>query len=89
MLLQVNWKVGNGVLQHLQVKVHLIKISGCSMVNAHADDRIGEIALAIEMGADAVDIVNTIYPLPMLGKCIGMAAEMAHGSCSDVPPARK
>jgi dihydrolipoamide dehydrogenase len=50
---------------------------------------IGEIALAIEMGADAVDIGKTIHPHPMLGESIGMAAEVAHGSCTDEPPARK
>jgi hypothetical protein len=47
------------------------------------------IALAIEMGADAVDIGKTIHPHPTLGESIGMAAEVAHGSCTDVPPARK
>jgi dihydrolipoamide dehydrogenase len=37
----------------------------------------------------AVDIGKTIHPHPMLGESIGMAAEIAHGSCTDVPPARK
>ncbi len=50
---------------------------------------IGEVALAIEMGADAVDIGTTIHPHPTLGESIGMAAEVAHGSCTDLPPARK
>ena len=54
-----------------------------------AGDMIGEIALAIEMGADAVDIGKTIHPDPTLGESIGMAAEVAHGSCTDLPPARK
>ena len=52
-------------------------------------DMIGDIALAIEMGADAVDIGKTIHPHPTLGESIGMAAEVAHGSCTDLPPARK
>jgi hypothetical protein len=39
------------------------------------------------MGADAVDIGKTIHPHPTLGESIGMAAEVAHGSCTDVPPA--
>jgi dihydrolipoamide dehydrogenase len=63
------------------------KILGGGMVGTHAGDMIGEIALAIEMGADAVDIGKTIHPT--LGESIGMAAEVAHGSCTDVPPARK
>jgi dihydrolipoamide dehydrogenase len=40
-------------------------------------------------GRDAVDIGKTIHPHPTLGESIGMAAEVAHGSCTDVPPARK
>lgn len=61
------------------------------MVGIHAGDMIGVIALAIEMGADAVDIGKTIHPHPhpTLGECIGMAAEVAHGSCTNLAPARK
>lgn len=44
------------------------------------------IALVIEMGADAVDIGKTIYPHTTLIERIGMAAEVAHGSCMDLPP---
>ncbi|HRP20463.1 MAG TPA: dihydrolipoyl dehydrogenase [Alicycliphilus sp.] len=65
------------------------KILGGGIVGTHAGDMIGEIALAIEMGADTVDIGKTIHPHPTLGESIGMAAEVAHGSCTDVPPARK
>ena len=48
-------------------------ILGGGMVGTHAGDMIGEIALAIEMGADAVDIGKTIHPHPTLGESIGMA----------------
>ena len=65
------------------------RILGGGMVGTHAGDMIGEIALAIEMGADAVDIGKTIHPHPTLGESIGMAAEIAHGSCTDVPPQKK
>ncbi|TAN10578.1 MAG: dihydrolipoyl dehydrogenase [Burkholderiaceae bacterium] len=65
------------------------QIMGGSIVGTNAGDMIGEVALAIEMGADAVDIGSTIHPHPTLGESIGMAAEMAHGSCTDVPPQRK
>ena len=44
---------------------------------------------AIEMGADAVDIGKTIHPHPTLGESTGMAAEIAHGSGTDVPPTPK
>lgn len=65
------------------------RILGGGIVGTHAGDMIGEIALAIEMGADTVDIGKTIHPHPTLGESIGMAAEVAHGACTDVPPARK
>ncbi|KAA9174887.1 dihydrolipoyl dehydrogenase, partial [Delftia sp. BR1] len=65
------------------------RILGGGIVGTHAGDMIGEIALAIEMGADAVDIGKTIHPHPTLGESLGMAAEVAHGSCTDLPPQRK
>ncbi|MDO8789327.1 MAG: dihydrolipoyl dehydrogenase [Sulfuritalea sp.] len=65
------------------------RVIGGSIVGPNAGDMIGEVALAIEMGADAVDIGKTIHPHPTLGETIGMAAEVAHGSCTDLPPMRK
>ena len=64
-------------------------IVGGGIVGTHAGDLIGEVALAIEMGADAVDIGGTIHPHPTLGESIGLAAEAAHGACTDLPPARR
>lgn len=65
------------------------RIVGGGIVGTHAGDLISEIALAIEMGADAVDIGKTIHPHPTLGESIGMAAEVAHGTCTDLPPQRR
>ena len=65
------------------------RIVGGGIVGMNAGDMIGEVALAIEMGADAVDIGRTIHPHPTLGESIGLAAEVAHGSCTDLPPQRK
>ncbi|MCU6432798.1 dihydrolipoyl dehydrogenase [Undibacterium sp. Jales W-56] len=65
------------------------RIVGGGIVGTHAGDMIGEIALAIEMGADAVDIGKTIHPHPTLGESIGMAAEVYKGVCTDLPPMRK
>ena len=65
------------------------RILGGGIVGTHAGDMIGEVALAIEMGADAIDIGKTIHPHPTLGESIGMAAEAAHGSCTDLPPVRR
>jgi len=65
------------------------RILGGGIVGTHAGDLIGEVALAVEMGADAVDIGKTIHPHPTLGESIGMAAEVAKGSCTDLPPQRR
>ncbi|MCW5662953.1 MAG: dihydrolipoyl dehydrogenase [Piscinibacter sp.] len=65
------------------------RIVGGGIVGTHAGDMIGEVALAIEMGADGVDIGKTIHPHPTLGESIGMAAEVYEGSCTDLPPQRK
>ncbi|HEX3139543.1 MAG TPA: NAD(P)/FAD-dependent oxidoreductase, partial [Rhizobacter sp.] len=65
------------------------RIVGGGIVGTHAGDMIGEIALAIEMGADAVDIGKTIHPHPTLGESIGLAAEAFEGVCTDLPPVKR
>ncbi len=65
------------------------RILGGGIVGVHAGDLISEIGLAIEMGADAVDIGKTIHPHPTLSESLGMAAEVAEGVCTDLPPAKK
>lgn len=65
------------------------RILGGGIVGTSAGDMIGELALAIEMGADAADIGHTIHPHPTLGESIGMAAEVFEGVCTDLPPQKK
>ncbi|NUZ05060.1 dihydrolipoyl dehydrogenase [Piscinibacter koreensis] len=65
------------------------QIVGGAIVGTHAGDMIGEVALAIEMGADAVDIGKTIHPHPTLGESLGMAAEAFEGACTDLPPVKR
>ncbi|HXX85785.1 MAG TPA: dihydrolipoyl dehydrogenase [Casimicrobiaceae bacterium] len=65
------------------------RVIGGGIVGTHAGDLISEIALAVEMGADAVDIGKTIHPHPTLSESVGMAAEAFEGVCTDLPPARK
>jgi dihydrolipoamide dehydrogenase len=65
------------------------RIVGGAIVGTHAGDMIGEVALAIEMGADATDIGRTIHPHPTLGESIGLAAEVFEGTCTDLLPRRK
>jgi dihydrolipoamide dehydrogenase len=65
------------------------RIVGGGIVGTGAGDLISELALAVEMGADATDIGKTIHPHPTLGESVGMAAELYEGVCTDLPPARK
>ena len=65
------------------------RVIGGAIVGPNAGDMIGEVCLAIEMGCDAVDIGKTIHPHPTLGETVGMAAEVAHGTCTDVPPRKR
>ena len=46
-------------------------------------------ALAIEMGADEVDIGKTIHPHPTLSESVGMAAEVYEGTATDLYVPRK
>jgi dihydrolipoamide dehydrogenase len=62
---------------------------GGGIVGTHAGDLIGEVCLAVEMGCDPEDIGKTIHPHPTLSESIGMAAEVAEGVCTDLPPVRK
>jgi dihydrolipoamide dehydrogenase len=65
------------------------RIVGGGIVGTGAGDLISEIALAIELGADATDIGKTIHPHPTLSESIGMAAEVFEGVCTEVGPQRK
>ncbi len=65
------------------------KILGGGIVGTNAGDLISEVVLAIEMGADMVDIGKTIHPHPTLGESVGLAAEAAEGHCTDLPPVKK
>lgn len=65
------------------------RLIGGAIVGSNAGDMIGEITLAIEMNAVAEDLALTIHPHPTLGESIGMAAEVACGSCTDLPPQKR
>ena len=65
------------------------RIIGGAIVGVSAGELISEVALAIEMGADAEDIALTIHPHPTLSETVAMAAEMATGTITDLLPPRK
>ena len=65
------------------------RVVGGAIVGTGAGDLISELALAIEMGADATDIGRTIHPHPTLGESVGMAAELYEGVCTDLPAVKR
>lgn len=65
------------------------RIIGGGIVGTYAGDLIGEVCLAIEMGCDATDVGHTIHPHPTLCESVGLAAEVAEGACTDLPPQKK
>ena len=61
------------------------RILGGALVGINAGELLGEICLAVEMGADAEDIGLTIHAHPTLNESIGLAAEIFEGSITDLP----
>jgi dihydrolipoamide dehydrogenase len=60
------------------------RVLGGGIVGPSAGDLISEVALAIEMGADASDIGLTIHPHPTLSETVAMAAEVYEGTITDL-----
>ncbi|MEX0732508.1 MAG: dihydrolipoyl dehydrogenase [Aquisalimonadaceae bacterium] len=60
------------------------RIVGGAVIGLNAGDLIGEIGLAIEMGAEAADIGLTVHPHPTLSETVAMAAEVAEGTITDL-----
>ena len=65
------------------------RVLGAGIVGPNAGDLIAEVALAIEMGADATDLGLTIHPHPTLSETINFAAEMFEGTITDLIPPKK
>ena len=65
------------------------RVVGAGIVGPHAGDLISEVALAIEMGAEAADIAHTIHPHPTLSESVAMAAEVYEGTVTDLYVPRK
>ena len=65
------------------------RVIGGGIVGTNAGELISEVALAIEMGADATDVGKTIHPHPTLSEPVGQSAEMFEGVCTDLMPPRK
>ncbi|MGB1212555.1 MAG: dihydrolipoyl dehydrogenase [Pikeienuella sp.] len=65
------------------------QVIGAGIVGPNAGDLIAEVALAIEMGADATDLGHTIHPHPTLSETVNFAAEMYEGTITDLIPPKK
>ena len=65
------------------------RVIGAGIVGPNAGDLIAEVALAIEMGADAVDLGHTIHPHPTLSETVNFEAEMFEGTITDLIPQKK
>ncbi|GLX77772.1 dihydrolipoyl dehydrogenase [Thalassotalea insulae] len=64
------------------------RVLGGAIVGINAGEMLGEICLAVEMGADAEDVGLTIHAHPTLNESIGLAAEIFEGSITDLPNAK-
>jgi dihydrolipoamide dehydrogenase len=60
------------------------RVLGGGIVGSSAGDLIAEVALAIEMGADAADLALTIHPHPTLSETVAFAAEAFEGTLTDL-----
>ena len=64
------------------------RVIGGAIVGTNGGELLGEIGLAIEMGADAEDLALTIHAHPTLHESVGLAAEVFEGSITDLPNAK-
>ncbi|MCK9523170.1 MAG: dihydrolipoyl dehydrogenase [Proteobacteria bacterium] len=60
------------------------RIVGAGIVGSHAGELIAELALAIELGADAEDVALTIHPHPSLSESVALAAAVLEGTITDL-----
>jgi dihydrolipoamide dehydrogenase len=60
------------------------RVIGAGFVGPNAGDLVAEVALAIEMGADAADIGLTIHAHPTLSETVAFAAEAFEGTLTDL-----
>jgi dihydrolipoamide dehydrogenase len=64
------------------------RVLGVGIVGTGAGELLAEVVHAIEMGSDAEDVALSVHPHPTLSETVGIAAEVALGVVTDLPPAR-
>ena len=62
------------------------RILGAGIVGAGAGELIAEPGLALELDSYTEDIALTVHAHPTLAETIGLAAEVAEGTVTDLPP---
>ncbi|MGK5683830.1 dihydrolipoyl dehydrogenase [Actinoplanes sp. URMC 104] len=65
------------------------RLLGCGIVGPNAGELVAEVALAIELGADAADVGLTVHAHPTLSETVGLAAEAFEGTITDLYLPRK
>jgi len=66
------------------------RLLGAGIVGVHAGELLGELTLALEFQASVEDVALTIHAHPTLHETVGLAAELACGTITDLPnPAAK
>jgi dihydrolipoamide dehydrogenase len=65
------------------------RLVGAGVTGPNASELTGELALAMEMGAEAEDIGLTIHAHPTLTETVAMAAEAVAGTLTDLDPPRR
>jgi dihydrolipoamide dehydrogenase len=60
------------------------RVLGAGIVGTNAGELIAEVVHALEMGADAEDLALTIHPHPTLSETVGLAAQAAEGTITDL-----
>jgi dihydrolipoamide dehydrogenase len=76
-------------LTKLVVEPNTRRLLGAGICGINAGELIAELVHALEMGADAEALALTVHPHPTLSESVGMAAEVATGTITDLPPKRR
>jgi dihydrolipoamide dehydrogenase len=76
-------------LTKLLVEPQSKRVLGVGIVGAGAGELISEGVLAVEMGAVARDVMESIHPHPTLSETIMESAELAYGGATHLAPRKK
>lgn len=76
-------------LTKLIIDPHTERVLGVGIVGAGAGDLISEAVVAIEMGATARDLAESVHPHPTLSETLSEAAEMYYGVATHALTAKK